>query len=73
MNIDKIRLIVTPQQAKGIAAALRLTGEILALPAGTPVYPNLGDFGLERDLIKAEFKSAQEAVLEQMERQMPKE
>jgi hypothetical protein len=40
---------------------------------GTPVYPNLGDFGLERDLIKAEINAAQQTVLAQMEDQMPKE
>jgi hypothetical protein len=40
---------------------------------GTPVYPNLGDFGLERDLIKAEINATQATVLAEMEEQMPKE
>jgi hypothetical protein len=73
MAADQIHLIVTPQQARSIAAALVLTKQILAIAPGVPVYPNLGDFGLERDLATAEVNAAQETVIEQMKRQMPKE
>lgn len=73
MAEDQIHLIVTPQQAKGVAVALKLTKEILALPPGTALHSNLGDFGLERELIKAEINAAQETVLKQMEGQMPTE
>jgi hypothetical protein len=73
MTEPQIHLIVTPQQARGLAAALELTKQILALPPNTPVYPNLGDFNLERELAKAEINAAQKAVLEQMKEQMPRE
>jgi hypothetical protein len=73
MAENKIHLIITPQQAKGIAIALKLAKEILAQPPGTTLHPNLGDFELERDLMKAEINATQETVLEQMEGQMPEE
>lgn len=73
MAENQIHLILTPQQARGVAAALVLTKQILAGAPGTAVYPNFGDFDLERDLAKAEISATQETVLEQLERQMPKE
>jgi hypothetical protein len=70
---NQIHLVVTSQQAKALAAVLELAKQIFAVAPGTPVYPNLGDFGLERDLIKAEVNATQATVLAQMEGQMPKE
>lgn len=69
----EIHLIVTPQQAKALAIVLELAKQMFAVAPGMPVYPNLGDFGLERDLIKAEINAAQATVLAQMEEQMPRE
>lgn len=73
MAENQIHLIVIPQQAKALAAILELSKQFLAVAPGMPVYPNLGDFGLERDLIKAEISATQATVLAQMEDQMPKE
>jgi glutamate mutase epsilon subunit len=73
MSEKQIHLIVTPQQAKSLAASLALVKQILAVAPNTPVYPNLGDFHMERELIKAEINAAQVTLLKQMEGQMPKE
>jgi hypothetical protein len=72
MAENKIHLIVTPQQAKTLAVVLELSKQVLAVAPGTPVYPNLGDFGLEREMIKAEINATQATVLAQMKDQMPK-
>jgi hypothetical protein len=69
----QIHLIVKPQQAKALAAVLQLAKEFFVMAPGTVVYPNLGNFALERDLIKAEINATQATVLAQMEEQMPKE
>jgi hypothetical protein len=73
MAEHQIHLTVTPQQARTLAAALKLTKEFFAVAANTAVYPNLGDFSLERDLVKAEINTTEKAVLEQLEGQMPTE
>lgn len=73
MSEKIIRLTFTPQQANTLAIAIKLAKEMLAVAPNTPVYPNLGDFGLERDLIRAEIHATQEELLKQLETQMPKE
>jgi len=73
MSEKQIHLIVTPQQAKGLAIAVKLAKEMFAMPPNTPVYPNFGDFKLERELMKAEIDATQETLLKQIEEQMPKE
>ena len=73
MSEKQIHLIVTPQQAKVLLIAARLSKEMLALPPNTPLYPNLGDFQLERELMKAEVNAAHETLLTQMKEQMPNE
>jgi hypothetical protein len=42
MAEKQIHLIVTPQQAKALAAALQVSKEMFAMPPNTAVYPNLG-------------------------------
>lgn len=73
MSEKMIHLIVTPQQAKALAATVTLAKQMFDVAPNTPVYPNLGDFQLERELIKAEINATQETLLKQMEEQMPKE
>lgn len=68
-----IHLTITPQQARTLAAVLLLAKQVLALPPNTPVFPNLGDFQMERALVKAEIDATQQALLEQLEGQMPTE
>jgi hypothetical protein len=69
----QIHLIVTPQQATGLAVALKLVKEIFDMPPNTPLYSNLRGSGVERELVKAEVNATQEALLKQLEEQMPKE
>jgi hypothetical protein len=71
MSETMIRLTVTPQQARALAAVIELAKQFLAVPPDTAVYPNLGDFQMERDLVKAEIAAAQETLLKQMAEQMP--
>jgi hypothetical protein len=73
MSEKMIRLIFTPQQAKALCIAVKLSKEMMMVAPNTPVYPNLGNFELERDLTRAELAAAQETLLRQMEEQMPKE
>lgn len=68
-----IHLIVTAQQAKVLATVVELGKQMLAVAPNTPVYPDLGDFQLERELIKAEINATQKTLLKQMKEQMPKE
>ncbi len=72
MSEKMIHLVFTPQQANGLALTVKALKEMLAIAPGVPVYPNLGDFKLERDLIKAEVDALQQTLLKQLEEQMPK-
>lgn len=73
MSEKMIHLTITPQQARTLASVLVLARQFLAVPPNMPVYPNLGDFKLERDLVTAEIDAARAALLEQLEGQMPTE
>jgi len=73
MSDKKIHLEITPQQATTLSLSLELAKQMLAVAPGTAVYPNLGDFKLERDLIHAELKATREELIRQLEPQMPKE
>lgn len=73
MSERMIHLTFTPLQANSLAIALKMVKEMIALPPNAPVYPNLGDFQLERELIKAQVNDTQEILLKQLEEQMPKE
>lgn len=73
MSEKQIHLVFTPQQARALAATVELVKQFLAIGPNTAVYPNLGDFQMERELVKAEINAAQETLLKQMEEQMPKE
>ena len=64
-----IQSVCTPS----MISALKLVKEMLAVAPNTPVYPNLGDFGLERELAKAQINATQETLLKQLEEQMPKQ
>jgi hypothetical protein len=68
-----IHLTFTTQQARVIAAVVELAKQFFAVPPNTAVYPNLGDFGMERDLMSAEIAATQETLLKQMVEQMPRE
>jgi hypothetical protein len=72
MSEKQIHIILTPQQANGLAVALKLVKEFIDIPPNTPVYPNLGDFKLERELVKAEIAAIQSTLMKQLEEQMPK-
>jgi len=71
MEDTAIQLVVSPQQARAILAVLVMAKQFFAVPPNTAVYPNLGDFPMERDLVKAEIGAAEQTVREQMEKQMP--
>lgn len=66
-----IHLEFTPMQANQLAVMVKLAKEFLAMKPGTAVYPNFGDFQMERELIKAEIDATQEALLRQLKEQMP--
>jgi hypothetical protein len=72
MSEKQINIVLTPHQANGLAIAVKLVKDILDQPPNTPVYPNLGNFKLERELIKAEILAIQDTLLKQLEEQMPK-
>ena len=73
MSDKMIHLVFAPLQANALAVALKVVKEMLAVAPNTPVYPNLGDFGLERELAKAQINATQETLLKQLEEQMPKQ
>ncbi|MFY9803882.1 MAG: hypothetical protein WA211_10115 [Candidatus Acidiferrales bacterium] len=73
MSEKQIHITVTPQQAKALITAVKLTQQVLAQPPNTAIYPNLGDFQLERDLVRAEINAAHDTLMKQMLEQMPEE
>jgi hypothetical protein len=72
MSEKMIHLEFTPMQANHLALMVKLAKEVLAVAPGTVVYPNLGDFQMERELVKTAIDSTQKVLIEQLEKQTPK-
>ena len=66
---DLYTLQLSQHQAKGLHAALTLANQLLAVPVGTPVYPNLPTEGVERPLVVTELKLLHEEILRQIKEQ----
>ena len=62
-------LELTAHQARGLHAALALVNQLLAVPANTPVYPNLLTLGIERPLVVDELKLLHDDVVRQFKEQ----
>jgi hypothetical protein len=50
-------------------AALALVNQFLAVPEGTPVYPNLPTQGVERPLVVSEMKLLYDDIVRQFKEQ----
>jgi hypothetical protein len=66
---DHYTLHLSQHQAKGLNAALGMVNQLLAVPEGTPVYPNLPTEGVERPLVVSELKLLHEEILRQLKEQ----
>jgi hypothetical protein len=66
---DHYTLHLSQHQAKGLNAALGMVNQLLAVPEGTPVYPNLPTEGVERPLVVSELKLLYEEILRQLKEQ----
>jgi hypothetical protein len=66
---DHYTLHLSQHQAKGLHAALAMVNQILAVPQGTPVFPNLPTEGVERPLVVSELKLLHEDILRQIKEQ----
>jgi hypothetical protein len=71
MSEKMIHLEFTPMQANHLAIMVKLAKEMLAVAPGVAVYPNLGDFKMERELVKTAIDSTQKVLIKQLEEQMP--
>jgi hypothetical protein len=66
---DHYTFHLSQHQAKGLHAALAMVNQILAVPEGTPVFPNLPTEGVERPLVVSELKLLHEEILRQIKEQ----
>lgn len=66
---DHYTLHLSQHQAKSLHAALAMVNQILAVPQGTPVFPNLPTEGVERPLVVSELKLLHEDILRQIKEQ----
>jgi hypothetical protein len=66
---DHYTLQLSGHQAKGLNAALTLLNQLMNVPPNTPVYPHSQTEGVERPLIKDEWKLLHEEIIRQFEEQ----
>lgn len=66
---DEYTLKLSQHQARGLHAAMTLVNQMLAVPPGTPVFPNLPTEGVERPLVVSEMKLLHDEVIRQFEEQ----
>ena len=67
-----IILTLTPMQANYLAISVKLATEVLSVAPGTPVYPNLGEWQVEREMVKSAIGNLHKEIVKQLEGQMPK-